>query len=379
MTISTANTTPITPKQLGEEAMIIGENLLSVEQRNYLKKHKLRVGAVKSVNVENPRHEAKTTWVGIDRLLGEPEDQPAILAADGTEVRTIEALATRILASSGKDINDFHCSGVINEGHHLYTLVDMNTKLDFNVNGFIFISKDAITQMRSSNTHNLTKKLTDDLHTAKANEIFAWELDEYKCWIYGNVYDLAVCIDDYSGARISKTIEHCYNIENLIELEVSDAASSIIEGIDNTDGSLKITLQMDTDKVHNNYLDHIVDGLSQEFGFAFTLGSTTEDYNTGEVTLVLLPHEIPIFQELVDSSGYHLIELMRKYSVDADGKEPMGAWDLVNTLMMPQPFHAWSDVMQSALLKTLFVSIHYTKVTKIEPVGKPKEVLEFNC
>lgn len=377
MSTATKNTNAMTPKDLGKEALIMGENLLSAKKRRYLRQHKICVGAVKSVNVENPRHKARATWIGMDRLLGEPEGQPAILAADGSELRTIKALATRILASSGKNIDDFYCGGIINEGHHLYTLVDMDTKLDLNVNGFIYIAKDDITQMHSGNSHNFGEKEIADLHAAMANEIFAWEIDEYKCWVYGNVYDVTVCVNNSSAVRISKTLEHCYNIENLVELEVSDAVDSIITAIDNTDGSLKVTLQMDTDKIHRNYLGYIVDGIEQEFDFALTLGSTTENYNTGEMTLVLLPQEIPVFQDLINSSGFHLIDLMRKHSADADGNEPHGAWDTVNMLMNPLPFHEWSDVMQSALLNTLFDSIHYVKVIKFEPVGKPKEARGF--
>lgn len=356
----------LTSKDLDKEALILGENILSTEQKDYLKNLNLCVGVVKSVNVENPRHQSKTTWIGMDRLLGEPEGQPAVLADDGSELRTIKALATRILASDGKDINDFYCGGVINEGHHLYTLVDMDTKLDFNVNGFIFISKEDIAQMRSNHNHAFSQDEINDLHAAKANEIFEWEIAEYKCWVHGDVYDVTVCVDYNSVVRTSRTLEHCYHIENLIELEVYSVAGSIIKDINNTDGAVKVTLKMDTDKIKDDYLGYLVAGITREFDFAFTLGSTTEDYNTGEMTVVLLPQEIPTFQDLINSSGFHLIDLMRKHSADANGNESHGAWDTVNMLMNPLPFNEWSDIMQKALLNTLFDSIHYVKVIDIE-------------
>ncbi|MBO6227813.1 MAG: hypothetical protein J6N68_09120, partial [Shewanella sp.] len=219
---------------------------------------------------------------------------------------------------------------------------------------------------------NLTESEIEVFLRARADEQFLLDLDRYVCWIHGNIYDVTVCTDNYSGARISKTLKHCYKIKDFINFEVSDAATSIIDAINNIDGSLKVTLQMDISKFASDYIGHITDGIYQEFQFAFTLGSTKEDYNTGEVSLVLLPHEIPTFQDLVNRSGFHLIRLMQKHTVDADGNETHGAWETVN-MLMSLPFHEWSDVMQIGLLNTLFDSLYDIKLINTEPVGKPKE------
>lgn len=346
---------------------ITKENI-SLEQAAYLKNHNLRAMIEKSVDADNPRHVARATWFGCDHLIYEPDNQPVLLAEDGSELKTIDAMATRILADSGLDINNFYYRGVVDTGIRQYFLVFGSTHLTDKTNGFIIISKDQMQKAHGETARklNLSEKETDILFSVKAEELFLWEIDTYSKWLNGEVYDITVCTNDHSNVDSSKTVKEVYGIKDLIRAEVSDAASEVIDDINAFKGALKLTLKMDTQKVDSDFIGFIAKGIIQEFDFALTIGSTTEDYNTGVVTLVIIPDEIPAFQELINSSGFHLIQAMEKHTLGENGNDSLSTWKTVNMLMNPLPFSEWSSIMQKALLNTIFEAIHHTKLIDIE-------------
>lgn len=380
-TIMTTNQTtamlddvPLTPKLMGDAMMRVGQRLItSTAQVAYLRDRNLRVGAAMSVAVLNPRQSRKAKWFGVDGFVSEPGHTIKRIA-DNRKLKTIEALVTRYLSDKDENVDDYIYSGVDNSGYHEYCLISKDARITEKCAGVIMISRETLMNMCADviAKKDITGAALESLLQATAEEQFVWEVGHYSAWQYGMVFDVTVCTNEHAGVKLSKTIKECYGVQNQISREVSDAADAIAYRINETDGSLKVTLQMDTKVIDGEYMRYVSDGIQKEFDFVFTVGSTTEDYNTGILTMVILPQEIPNFQELIHSSGYHLIALMQKYV----GDDAPDTWDVVNMLMNPLPFHEWSTSMQTALLKSIFAALHNIELLTIEPSGEPLDRYE---
>ncbi|MBO6224770.1 MAG: hypothetical protein J6N72_04855, partial [Psychrobacter sp.] len=109
MDTTTNDAIAMTPSNMGEEALRLGENLVSAKRINFLKQHNLRVGAVCSVNTENPRATAETIWFGMDKPL---QRESSTLKDSSPISETFEYLVTQNLISTNRDINNYYCRGV---------------------------------------------------------------------------------------------------------------------------------------------------------------------------------------------------------------------------------------------------------------------------
>lgn len=364
----------LTPKIMGDTMMKVGQNLITdPAQAAYLRDRNLRVGATASVAVLNPRQSRKAKWFGVDGFVSEPGHTIKRIA-ENRNLKTIEALVTRYLSDKGENVDDCIYSGVDNSGYHEYELINKAARVTEKCAGVIMISREKLMEMCADviAKNNIEGDALESLLQATAIAQFIWEIEHYSAWRLGLVFDITVCTNEHAGVKLSKTIKECYKAQGQISREVSDAADAIAYKINETDGSLKVSLQMDTKVIGGEYMRYVSDGIQKEFDFVFTVGSTTEDYNTGILTMVILPQEIPNFQELIHSSGYHLIALMQKHV----GDDAPDTWDVVNMLMNPLPFHEWSTSMQTALLKSIFAALHNIELLTIEPSGEPLDRYE---
>lgn len=186
------------------------------------------------------------------------------------------------------------------------------------------------------------------------------------------MFDVTVSTFKDSKLRISKTVYNIFAGAAAVETAIIEASKQAIAAIDAHSGTVKLSLTMNPDlgDADECLIDDLVYGLKSEYDATLTLGSTTADIETGEVTIVLYPNELGYFQDLVFHSGSHLIMAMEKYTADENGNEMLGVWSTIHTLMSPLPFFEWNDVMQTALLQSVFNSIHGVTLTAIELSGE---------
>lgn len=348
------------------EMIKTASKLTTSQQISALSDRNLIVGATASIGGDsNPRQTRSTRWVGVDNEKVDPS-KPVSIIANNPGLTIIDNLALKYMEDQDLFTENFFYRGVEDNGWHDYVLVDNDSAVTDKCRGFIMVARDKLIDMQPiiATADDVTENA---LLLEKANELFNEELAKYTSFMQNNFYDITVRTNRGSAALISKTTTVNLRIGDEAEKAIQAMVEQISDEICEENGSLSITLQVDQLKVSDEYLHNLVRYIKTEFGFSPTLGADFEDYKSGILSFVMLPQEIPMFQDLISTSGTHLIEKMAMHTKDADLK----VWETVDMLMNPRPFHEWSDVMQWALLNTLFESLHYFKVLRISPCGQP--------
>lgn len=337
----------------------IASKLFSEEFFTTVKQKNLKLKMVKSVGVLNTRGARIATWVGVDILINDA------LRVSGSDTKKMHFadFVEKYFAATNKNSEDYYCWGVKNDGTNRFLITELHAQWTYKANGIIFISKSDISDMYAAQLSNSDEDIEDELF-AKARAIVRLEVDLYSSWLNGGAYDVTFSTQDNS---ISHTFKQWQNIDGVFDDLLKKGVSIVSKGISQSKSAMKLNLIVDMSNFpHQDPVPYILEQLEEQIGVKVTVGDTSCDYQTGETSITILADDLPRFQDIVDQSGFYIINLMAKNCCQELGFESLETWAVVEMLMNPEPFSEWLPVMQNALLKSLFSSIAYTKLVSAD-------------
>ena len=327
-------------------------NYIDDQTKNRLKKHNLKLSMAKSIGVINPRHEAKTTWVGVDIIIPE-----SAYPKNEMKYERFSKLLTMYFDTTNQDINDFYYWGVKEDENNNFSLTCVDAECTEQSRGIIFISKQFIRENTYSDSISLHQFPNLDSALAdKALKTVKKEVAAYASWTKSDIYDFTVSTRDNNEHAGDS---HCYGIGDVINNSVNECIDGVVEDIDSNKNSMALILNICTIELDEDTdpIEYVVSYLESFFDTRLTLGTTYFDEEASEACVVFLPSELPSFQKVIDHVGHYFIDSMVDYTTNDKKFEKLETWDVVRMLSGTIPFEKWPTVMQNTFLNALFNSI----------------------
>lgn len=323
---------------------------LKERTRRRLEKLNLKLTTNRAMGVVNPRYNSNTLWVGVDCKI----PKALMINAEG-KYTTFKMFAELYLQGLGKNIDNFYMWGVLDEGVNQYKVVEPNTKWTGTGCTFIVVDKSYMVETYADNLDLGEHSTFEAAFLNKSLDIVQTEVAMSQAWCYDNTWDVTVSA---VNRDIVHTIQDCYDVSDIIDKAVNSAIDKVVEKIDRAPESWALIVKVDTKLIDGaDPISYIADMLYLILDKPLTFGSTYFDKSAKEACIVFFPAELPSLTDIVQHSGYHIVDKMEEYVCNEKRFNDLNTWDIVRMLTTAEPFSNWSDIMQSALLHSLFGGI----------------------